>query len=164
MTDRFADDVIALLPNLKRFAISLCRRPDIADDLVQTTVERAFRNRSSFDPNTRLQPWLFRILRNAWIDITRRNKTRGVEVDADVAFDMPAVDGVRDMEARLMLDKTNSALQDLPLEQREVIILVCMQELTYKEAADVLDLPIGTVMSRLSRGRLALAEKLGINQ
>ena len=164
MSDPFADDIIALLPNLKRFAISLCRNPDLADDLVQTTVERAFRSRASHDPAMRLEPWLFRILRNAWIDIARRNQTRGVEVDVDTAFDMPAVDGVRDIEARLMLDKTNPALQTLPEEQREVMILICMQEMTYSEAAGILDVPIGTVMSRLARGRMALAEKLGINQ
>ncbi|WP_289041240.1 RNA polymerase sigma factor [uncultured Aliiroseovarius sp.] len=163
MSDPFAEDIIAVLPNLKRFAISLCRRPDLADDLVQTAVERALRGRTSYDPTTRLEPWLFRILRNAWIDITRRNQTRGVEVDADTAFDMPTVDGVRDIEARLMLDKTNTALQTLPDEQREVMILVCMQEMTYKEASAILDIPIGTVMSRLARGRLALAEKLGIS-
>ncbi|GAA6177681.1 RNA polymerase sigma factor [Sulfitobacter pacificus] len=164
MSDQFSANIIKLLPNLKRFAISLCRRPDLADDLVQSAVERAFRSQSSYDPGTRLEPWLFRILRNQWIDVARRNQTRGVEVDAETALDLPAVDGVRDIEARLMLGKTNAALQNLPEEQREVMILICLQEMTYKEAADILEIPTGTVMSRLARGRLALAEKLGINQ
>lgn len=164
MSDQFSANIIKLLPNLKRFAISLCRRPDLADDLVQSAVERAFRSQSSYDPGTRLEPWLFRILRNQWIDVARRNQTRGVEVDAETALDLPTVDGVRDIEARLMLGKTNAALQNLPEEQREVMILICLQEMTYKEAADILEIPTGTVMSRLARGRLALAEKLGINQ
>lgn len=164
MSDQFSANIIKLLPNLKRFAISLCRRPDLADDLLQSAVERAFRSQSSYDPGTRLEPWLFRILRNQWIDVARRNQTRGVEVDAETALDLPTVDGVRDIEARLMLGKTNAALQNLPEEQREVMILICLQEMTYKEAADILEIPTGTVMSRLARGRLALAEKLGINQ
>lgn len=163
MTAAFTDNLVALLPNLKRFAMSLCRRDDIADDLVQITAERAFKAQAQFDASTRLEAWLFRILRNAWIDMARRNKTRGTEIDAADAVDMPSVDGVRDMEARLMLDKTNAALQTLPQEQREVIFLVCMEEMTYKETSDILGIPTGTVMSRLSRGRIALAEKLGIN-
>ncbi len=163
MTASFTESLVALLPNLKRFAMSLCRREDIADDLVQITAERAFKARDQFDPNTRLEAWLFRILRNAWIDMARRTQTRGTEIDATEAIDMPSVDGVRDIEARLMLEKTNAALQTLPSEQREVIVLVCMEEMTYKETSDILGIPTGTVMSRLSRGRIALAEKLGIN-
>ncbi|MEO1140432.1 MAG: RNA polymerase sigma factor [Pseudomonadota bacterium] len=163
MPDTFSDSLIALLPNLKRFAMSLCQRQDVADDLVQITAERAFQSRSKFDPSTRLEAWLFRILRNAWIDMVRRNKTRGIEIEPTDALDMPSVDGVRDIEARLMLDQTNAALQTLVEEQREVIILVCMEEMTYKETANILEVPTGTVMSRLSRARVALAEKLGIN-
>ena len=81
MRDKFSDGLIALLPNLRRFALSLCRRADLADDLVQTTAERAFAARERFDPATRLDAWLFRILRNAWIDHARRRTTQGVTVD-----------------------------------------------------------------------------------
>ena len=76
MQDRFVEDVVAVLPNLKRFALSLCRKPDVAEDLVQITAERALRARDRFDPSTRLEAWLFRILRNAWIDMVRRDATR----------------------------------------------------------------------------------------
>lgn len=162
MSDPFCDDLIALLPNLRRFALSLCRRGDLAEDLVQITAERALRARASHDPETRLAPWLFRILRNAWIDDARRSRTRGVEVDIVDAVDAPSVDGVRDIEARLMLRKTGAALNVLPEEQRELLILVCMEGLSYREAAETLDVPIGTVMSRLARGRAALAKKVGI--
>ena len=81
MQDRFVEDVVAVLPNLKRFALSLCRKPDVAEDLVQITAERALRARDRFDPSTRLEAWLFRILRNAWIDMVRRDATRGEVVD-----------------------------------------------------------------------------------
>jgi RNA polymerase sigma-70 factor (ECF subfamily) len=162
MPDSFSDDLIALLPNLRRFALSLCRRPDIADDLVQITAERAFSARDRFDPATRLDAWLFRILRNAWIDQTRRERTRGVSVDIADVPEASVSDGVREAEAHLMLRQTRAAMDELPEEQREVMLLVCVEDLSYREAAEVLGIPIGTVMSRLARARLALAEKVGI--
>lgn len=162
MPDSFSDDLIALLPNLRRFALSLCRRPDIADDLVQITAERAFAARDRFDPATRLDAWLFRILRNAWIDQTRRERTRGVSVDIADVPEASVADGVRETEAHLMLRQTRAAMDELPEEQREVMVLVCVEDLSYREAAEVLGIPIGTVMSRLARARLALAEKVGI--
>jgi RNA polymerase sigma-70 factor, ECF subfamily len=160
--DTFKDDLIALLPNLRRFALSLCRRADIADDLVQITAERAFAARERYDRSTRLDAWLFRILRNAWIDHARRTVTRGTQVDIADAPDAASVDGVRDMEARLMLQKTQAAMADLPDDQREVMMLVCVDELSYREAAEVIGVPIGTVMSRLARARIAISTKLGI--
>lgn len=160
--DNFSAEMIASLPNLKRYAISLCRRPDLADDLVQITVERAFRARDSFDPATRQLAWMMRILRNAWIDMTRRQKTRGIEMELGDAPEVAGVDGARVVESRLMLQKTALALDDLPPEQQEVLLTVCVHGMTYQEAADILDIPIGTVMSRLARGRAALAEKMGI--
>ena len=163
MRDDFERDLVAALPGLKRFALSLCRRGDVADDLVQTTVERAVAFRSQYDPATRLDPWLFRILRNAWIDMTRRTATRGTEIDVADTPEAAVVDGDRVTEAVLMLRKTEAALATLPEEQREVILLVCFEELSYAETAEVLGIPKGTVMSRLARGRIALAEKLGIS-
>ncbi|MEE4121115.1 MAG: RNA polymerase sigma factor [Paracoccaceae bacterium] len=162
MRDDFDRQLVAALPVLRRYAISLCRRPDMADDLVQIAVERAVAARDRFDPATRLEPWLFRILRNAWIDAGRRQATRGMEVDV---HDMPEAavhDGARAVEAALMLRQTEAALATLPEEQRDVIELVCFEELSYAEAAEVLGIPKGTVMSRLARGRVALAAKLGI--
>lgn len=163
MSDPFADDVVALLPNLRRFAISICRSRDTADDLVQITVERAFAARASFDPTTRLDAWLFRILRNAWYDMLRRTRTRGTEIDIADALDAPTVDGEKTVETALMLQSARTAIDRLPLDQREVILLICVEELSYKEAASVLDLPIGTVMSRLARARIAIAKDIGIN-
>ncbi|MCX7645090.1 MAG: RNA polymerase sigma factor [Rhodobacteraceae bacterium] len=162
MPDTFSDDLIALLPNLRRFALSLCRRPDLADDLVQITAERAFAARDRFDPATRLDAWLFRILRNAWIDQTRRERTRGESIDIAEVPEASVTDGPRQTEAHLMLRQTRAAMDALPEEQRAVMLLVCVEELSYREAAEVLGIPIGTVMSRLARARLALAERVGI--
>ncbi|MCE8008444.1 RNA polymerase sigma factor [Aestuariivita sp.] len=164
MSDPFADDIIAFLPNLRRFALSLCRSADIADDLVQITVERAFASRAQFDPDTRLDAWLLRILRNAWIDMTRRDKTRGTQINIDDVPEASVVDGSRVAETAIMLKAAQSAIATLPENQRDVILLICVEELSYKEAAEVLGTPIGTVMSRLARARIALAEKLGINR
>lgn len=162
MDAEFGEALIRLLPNLRRYALSLARRSDVADDLVQITVERAITAAGSHDPATRIEPWLFRIIRNAFIDMTRRQRTRGAEVDV---FDIPEalpVDTERGIEARLMLRSTQGAMRELPVEQREVLELVGIHELSYAEAAEVLEIPRGTVMSRLSRARVALAEKLGI--
>ena len=162
MSNSFSDDLIALLPNLRRFALSLCRRGDIADDLVQMTAERALAAQTRFDPSTRLEAWLFRILRNAWIDHTRRARTQGTTVDIADMPEASVTDGVRVTEAVLMLGRTEEAMAELPEGQREVMLLVCVEELSYREAAEVIGVPIGTVMSRLARARLALAERLGI--
>jgi RNA polymerase sigma-70 factor (ECF subfamily) len=163
MRDDFERNLIAALPRLRRFALSLARRGDVADDLVQATAERALAARGQYDPATRLDPWLFRILRNAWIDHTRRRATRGTEIDVADAPDAAILDGDRVTEAVLMLRKTEAVLATLPEEQREVILLVCFEDLSYAETAEILGIPKGTVMSRLARGRTALAERLGIN-
>lgn len=162
MQDNFSENLVALLPNLRRFALSLCRRGDLADDLVQITAERAFAARDRFDPGSRLDAWLFRILRNAWIDHARRRTTQGLTVDIHDTPEALVVDGLRQTEAVLMLRKTEAAMAELPDDHREVIMLVCVEELSYREAAEVLGVPIGTVMSRLARARLALAEKVGM--
>ncbi len=163
LTDPFARDLVALLPRLRRFALSLSRRADLADDLVQVTAERAYAARDRFDPATRMDSWCFRILRNAWLDGLRRDQSRGPQVDIADAPDAGEVDGVAVTESRLMLQAVMSAMDRLPQDQREVLMLVCVEELSYKEAAAILDIPLGTVMSRLSRGRLALASATGIN-
>lgn len=162
MTDPFVDDIIALLPNLRRFALSLSRQGDVADDLVQITVERALAGRDKHDPATRLDAWLFRILRNAFIDMTRRTRTRGVTVDIHDTPEAITVDGEKHTETVLMLASAEAAIAALPEDQRAVMVLICMEDMSYAEAAEVLGVPVGTVMSRLSRARLAVARTLGI--
>lgn len=162
MDAAFAEALVAQLPGLRRYALSLTRRPDQADDLVQQTVERAISASTSYDPAQRLEPWLFRIMRNGFIDQTRRRRSAGIELDI---HDMPEAlptDSAPALEARLMLRSVEAAMAQMPPEQREILHLVCVEDMSYAETARVLDIPTGTVMSRLSRARLALAEKLGI--
>ncbi|MDK1492342.1 RNA polymerase sigma factor [Sinorhizobium sp. 7-81] len=154
--------LIAFLPNLRRFAISLCGSRDIADDLVQAACERALASAERFEPGTRFDAWMFRILRNLWIDQVRKRKTMGVQDDISERQDIAGAHGEREAEARLTLNTVAEAIADLPNEQREVLLLVCVEELSYREAADVLGVPIGTVMSRLARARKNLAEAAGI--
>lgn len=163
MTDFFGQNLIGQLPRLRRFALSLARSNDVADDLVQITCQKALTNRSGFQEGTRLDAWLFRILRNSWIDMTRRSSARGHQVDIDDVQDLSGSDGEKTTEDRLMLKRTFDAILRLPDEQRETIMIVCVEEMTYKEASAILEVPVGTVMSRLARARKKLGEDLGIN-
>ncbi|SDE03737.1 RNA polymerase sigma-70 factor, ECF subfamily [Paracoccus isoporae] len=158
----FSEALIAFLPNLRRFALSLARRPDVADDLVQITVERAIAHAVSFDRGQKMGPWLFRIMRNAFIDMTRREKRSGTPIDIHDHPEALPTDPGPALEARLMLRNVQEAMSEMSEDHREVLHLVCVEELSYAEAAQILDLPIGTVMSRLSRARIALSQKLGI--
>lgn len=152
----FGYKVVALLPRLRGLARTLTRSHDAADDLVQAACEKALRHQESWTPGTRLDAWLFRIMRNQWIDTVRRNRP-GLNVDAaDMADALPSEDGRRTAEARLALSQVRRIAEALPDEQRTVLMLVCVEELSYRETAEMLDVPIGTVMSRLARARAAL--------
>jgi RNA polymerase sigma-70 factor, ECF subfamily len=155
-------EIVRALPRLRRFALSLCRNVDEADDLVQSTCDRALRAEGSFTPGTRVDAWLFRILRNLWLDRIRRRRHRGEEIDVEEVVDLVDPHGERPAEWRLLLDRVWPAIGELSADQREVILLVCVEELSYQEAAVILDVPVGTVMSRLSRARRKLAEGLGM--
>ncbi len=157
------DQLVAFLPNLRRFAISLCRSRELADDLVQMACERALANEHRFEEGTRFDAWMFRILRNLWIDEVRKRKTAGPQEDIEDQGDLVGASGEREVEARLTLKSVAAAIDGLVEEQREVLLLVCVEELSYKEAAEVLGVPIGTVMSRLARARRNLAEAAGIS-
>jgi RNA polymerase sigma-70 factor (ECF subfamily) len=156
--EQIGKQLVALLPNLRRFAISLCRSRDVADDLVQAACERALANLGRFEAGTRFDTWMFRILRNLWIDHIRKQRTAGPQEDIDQRQDIVGALGERDAEARLTLNRVAQAITDLPDDQREVVLLVCVEDLAYREAADVLGIPVGTVMSRLARARKKLAE------
>lgn len=155
--------LVAFLPNLRRFAISLCRSRELADDLVQAACERAILAADSFAPDSRFDAWMFRILRNLWIDHLRRQKTAGPQADLEEASGISVPSGEAASLARMDLLHVTAALQKLPDEQREVLVLVCVEELSYHDAAEVLSIPIGTVMSRLARARKNLAQLTGIS-
>jgi RNA polymerase sigma-70 factor (ECF subfamily) len=153
------DRIIALLPRLRRFALTLTRNPDDGDDLVQLSVERALSRLHYWNEGTRLDSWMFKIMQNLWIDEVRSRRTRG-QVDSDFDLDVLAgADGRQAVEARLMLQDTLAALMALPEEQRAVMLLVAVEGYSYRDAAEVLDVPIGTVMSRISRARLTLGAR-----
>lgn len=161
MPDDIRDEMIALLPRLRAFARSLTRAPDQADDLVQATCLRALDRIGQFTAGTRLDAWLFRIMRNLWIDEHRRRRPVLSLVEAPETENVPGVDGRESTEERLTLAAVGEAVALLPEEQRSVLVLVCVEGLKYREAAEVLRIPIGTVMSRMSRARLTVARAMG---
>ena len=157
----FETELVALLPRLRRFAHGLSRNPAEADDLTQATVERALRSRSQWQPGTRLDSWLYRIMRNLWID-TARAKGRRLRHEAPEEEAAGIGDDPRDgIEASAELQRAMTAMHKLPDEQREVVALILIEGFGYREAAELLELPIGTVSSRLVRGRTALLAMLG---
>jgi RNA polymerase sigma-70 factor (ECF subfamily) len=162
MTGDIRTELVALLPRLRRFGLSLARSRERADDLVQAACERALRSEDSYEPGTCLDSWMFRIMRNLWIDEMRKAKTQGPHDDVDDSLDLAGDDGVKTAELRSEANAVEQAILRLPEEFRSVLLLVCVDELSYREAADVLGIPIGTVMSRLARARRAVANDLGL--
>ena len=155
----FEDDLVALIPRLRRFAHSLSRSPTDADDLTQATIERALRSRDQWQSGTRLDSWLYRIMRNLWID-TARSRTRKERFEASPE-EAQAVGHDGAIETSAELAEVMAAMQALPDEQREVVSLILVEGFGYRETAELLDLPIGTVSSRLVRGRNMLLGLVG---
>jgi RNA polymerase sigma-70 factor (ECF subfamily) len=149
----FGEQLGTLLPRLRRFARALTHHPQDADDLVQLAVERALTRSTQWRPASSLTNWMLAIVRNAWIDETRSRRRRdAVLVPEDAAVDVGDAGTDRDIEWWSI----QSALGRLPEEQRLAVALVLIEGLSYREAAEVMDVPIGTLTSRLARGRLAL--------
>jgi RNA polymerase sigma-70 factor (ECF subfamily) len=126
---------------------------------VQAACERALARREQFQEGTRFDSWMFRIVQTIWIDQLRSRRVRKEEVDvaeARIGSDEP----VRRVEARLALDEVRHAVDRLPPDQRTALLLVTVEGLSYKEAAEVVQVPVGTIMSRLARARLALQAQL----
>jgi len=157
----FEQGVIALLPRLRRFALGLSGNAADADDLVQQGIERALRARSQWRPGTRLDSWLYRIVRNAWIDTARARGRQAKLIQPEEAGERVGHDPVPAIEARIDLASVMQAMDALPDEQREAVALVLIEGLGYREAAEVLEIPPGTLASRLARGRSALLAMLG---
>jgi RNA polymerase sigma-70 factor, ECF subfamily len=146
-----------LLPRLRRFARNLTRNPHDADDVVQIALERALANLDQWRADARLDGWMFKIVRNAWIDELR---SRGRQEKIFVAAEAGECVGEAQIERATDLMAVQSAMARLPEEQRLAVSLVLVEGLPYKEAAQVLDIPIGTLTSRLARGREALQAML----
>ena len=162
-SDTFESELAQLLPRLRRFAFALSRNAADADDLAQATIERALRSRDQWQPGTRLDSWLYRIMRNLWIDTVRsRGRREKHEAPEDAAKDV-GEDPREAMDTSMELQRAMSAMERLPDEQREVVALILIEGFGYREVSEMLELPIGTVSSRLVRGRMALLEMLGGN-
>lgn len=157
----FEDQLAALLPRLRRFAHALSRNPADADDLTQATIERALRSRDQWQTGTKLDSWSYRIMRNLWID-TARSQSRRTAREAPEEEGLGIGEDPRDsMDAALDLKRIMAAMGRLPDEQREVVALILIEGFGYREVSEMLALPIGTVSSRLVRGRTALLAMVG---
>lgn len=157
----FEQELLALLPRLRRFARGLARDAADADDLCQAAIERALKSRDQWQEGTRLDSWMYRITRNIWIDSRRATARRGVHTDIDDGAMQIADNSHQRMEATMELNDVDRAMAKLPDEQREAVMLVLVEGYAYREAAEILDVPVGTLTSRLGRGREALMRELG---
>jgi RNA polymerase sigma-70 factor, ECF subfamily len=152
-------DLVALLPRLRRFALSLTRNAPDADDLVQDACLRAIAHAADWDPAQGLDRWVFRILRNLWISEMRRSRTRMGQGQTD-ASEAPELRTHATAEHDLAATQIMGRLAALPEGYAATLLLVAVEGYTYAEAALLLDIPQGTVMSRLSRARQMLAQRL----
>jgi RNA polymerase sigma-70 factor (ECF subfamily) len=147
----------ALLPRLRRFARVIAGNVHDADDLVQVAIEKALRRAELWQPGTRLESWLFGIMKNAWIDeIRSRVRRTRVHAPEEAAADI----GEDPTESREILLSVQTAMARLPEDQRIALALVLVAGYSYKDSAELLGIPIGTLTSRLARGREALASLL----
>jgi RNA polymerase sigma-70 factor (ECF subfamily) len=169
----FADLAMPYMSALYSAALRMTRNPSDAEDLVQETYLRAYRGFGGFKEGTNLKAWLYKILTNTFINTYRAKKRRPEQVDLDDVEDfylfrrlggLEAVEAVRSPEAEVLESipdqVVKSALEDLPEQFRMAVLLADIEGFSYKEIAEIMDVPIGTVMSRLHRGRKQLQKRL----
>lgn len=153
------DEIAACVPALRRYAHALTRNPDRADDLVQDCVERAIRKQGLWRPTGPLQAWLFKMLLNLYRNDARSQRRRGDQVPIEALTVEPSVPPPQ--PGRLALAELARAIGLLPSDQREALLLVALEGMSYTDAAGVLGIPAGTLMSRLGRARAALRQATG---
>jgi RNA polymerase sigma-70 factor (ECF subfamily) len=147
-------EMLSFMPRLRRFSYGLTGSRDAGDDLMQATYERAIREIRRWQPGTRLDSWMYRIARNIHLNNLRAMRVRGEHL-APVELDHHA-DGERVADTQIAFGAVRDFMARLPEEQRSVLLLVCVEGLSYKEVSELLDLPLGTIASRLGRARMAL--------
>jgi RNA polymerase sigma-70 factor (ECF subfamily) len=153
------DSVLAAIPSLRAFAISLCGNVDRADDLVQETMLRALANINSFQPGTNMSAWLFTILRNLFRSEYRKRRREVEDTDGSYAEGLKSQP---EQSGRVEFEEFKTALGRLPPDQREALILVGASGFSYEEAAEICQCAVGTIKSRVNRARNRLAELLSI--
>lgn len=158
MSKALKQQIAEMIPRLRRFGYAVSGSSDEAEELAQAACERALARLDQFEAGSRLDSWLFRIVQTIWIDRVRARRRR-LEAGPE-ALDALTDGGtaVRRTEARLELSRLRDQVAALPEDQRAALALVAIDGLSYREAADVLEIPIGTVMSRLARARKKLIE------
>jgi RNA polymerase sigma-70 factor (ECF subfamily) len=159
VSDTFSEQLVASLPRLRRFARGLTGTVAQADDLVQSACERALTRRHQFQEGTRFDSWMFRIVQTLWIDHLRSREVRKEEPEVE-GENLGSDEPMRRVEARLALEEVRRAAARLPPEQRAALMLVTVDGFSYKEAAEIAQVPVGTIMSRLARARVALMQIL----
>lgn len=149
------------LTRLWRYGVVLSRQRDVADDLVQATCVRALERAAQFTPGTRLDRWLFAILHSIWLNEIRSRRVRMGQgfVDADESL---VFDGAQETETHILAGQVLQRVQALPEAQRTAVFLAYVEGLSYREVAEILEVPIGTVMSRLAAARAKLADGMGM--
>ena len=145
--------LVAFLPRLRRFCHGLTGNRDHGDDLLQATYERALSRLELWQAGTSLENWILKMASNLHIDMLRAQKVRGIAVEIDEALDLPGEDQLARLEFRSELDAVNAALARMSVELRQVLTAVVIEGLSYRETAELFEIPIGTVMSRVSRAR-----------
>lgn len=158
MDPQIEKEIIALLPRLRRFTLALTRSAAAADDLAQATLERAIANLDRWEPGTRLDSWMYRIAHNLFRNDRRNAATRGSKLEV-VAYEIErTTDGERAAMARLEFKAVGAAIAQLPGEQREALLLVAVEGLSYREAAEITGTSVAAVTSRIARAREALRQ------
>ena len=158
----FARSLEAQLPRLRRYARALTHDSSRADDLIQDTLVRALAKQHLYQDGTNLRAWLFTLMHNQYVNNARRNIREDNSLDVDtVAAHLVAV---TDPTASRQLRELDEAIGKLAIEQRQVILLIGLEGMSYEETAAILNVPIGTVRSRLSRGREALRRLMGMDE
>jgi RNA polymerase sigma-70 factor (ECF subfamily) len=157
VTPQFSRQLVDLIPRLRRFARSLTRSAADADDIAQATIERALVHQASWKAGTRLDSWVYRIAQNLWRDELRAHRRRAEPLDG---VDLAGEDGRESFLRHIEVGEVAESFHQLPEEQRLVLTLVVLDGISYQETAALLEVPVGTVMSRLARARGRLAARM----
>ena len=160
MTSDIGPEIVSFLPRLRRFAYSLTGNLADGDDLAQEVCVRALERADQWRRGTRIDSWMYKIAQNLWIDRKRAGQVRERHRETVLLQDQQMLAAHNPAEDRLALQAVSDGIAELPAEQQVLVALVCVDGLSYREAADVTEVPIGTVMSRLARARKTLHGRL----